>query len=93
MSLACLADGGGLGDMDHYHDGLKKATDPSDMKGKFDWMNDHLSRVSAAWNAATNALAGHETKDARPQKFDPTKHSASPANTGKQRLALSAFNK
>lgn len=93
MSSTCLADDGGLGDMDHYHDGLKKATDPSDMKGKFDWMSDHLSRVSAAWNAATNALAGQETKDARPKKFDPTKYAASPANTSKQRLALSAFSK
>ena len=86
-------DDGGLGSMNHYHDGMKAAADPGDLKGKDDWISDHLGRVGAAWNAAKNALGGQGTANAAPVKFDPTHHTATPANTGKQRIALSAFVK
>ena len=93
-SPAFLVDGdGGLGDMGHFREGMKAASDPSNLKDKRDWIDDHTARVIAAWNAANSALAGLSTKDASPQKFDPTHHTATPANTGKQRLALSAFGK
>lgn len=84
---------GGLDDFGHFKDGLKAATDPGNLKDQGKWIADDVGRTGSAWNAAINALAGRDTKDASPQKFDPTHHTASPANTGKQRLALSAFGK
>ena len=86
-------DSGGLDDNGHYHDGLKTLKDTSDHKDKLDWIIDHTNRASAAWNAASNALAGQDSKDARPKKFDPTRFAATPANTSCQRLGLSAFKK
>lgn len=86
-------DDGDLGDMGHYNDGLKKATDPGDLKGKEEWIKDHMNRVGSAWNAASDSLGGSESTDPKPKKFDPTKFTATPANTGKQRLALSAYRK
>jgi len=90
---ACALGDGGLDDMGHYSDGLKTAFNPTDKKGQLDWIGDHLGRVSAAWNAASAALSGNPTDDASPKKFDPSHHTATPANTGKQRLAMSGFKK
>lgn len=91
--FTAFCDDGGLDDMGHYKNGLKTAVDPTDLKGQLKWIDDHLGRVGAAWNAAKNALAGQNTDDARPKKFDPTHFTATPANTSKQRLALSAYSK
>lgn len=83
---------GDLGDMEHYNEGLKSATDPGDFKGRGEWIREHLNRVTAAWQAAIDALAGL-TGDTPPgpgkQQFDPSRHVAAPANTRKQRLGLS----
>lgn len=86
-----------LDDMEHYNDGLKAATDPEDAKGKLEWIQEHLNRVTSAWNAASDALSGNDSSDKEkcggPKPFTPSKFPASPANTSKQRLALSAFKK
>ncbi len=88
-----LGGDGGLDDGGHFRDGMKAATDPGNLKDQGKWIADNTTRVGAAWNAAINALAGRESKDASPKKFDPTPHTATPANTNQQRLALSAFGK
>jgi hypothetical protein len=81
--------------MKHYNDGLKVATDPADAKGRLEWIQEHLNRVTSAWNAASDALSGNDDKEkcGGPKPFDPSKFPAGPANTAKQRLALSAFKK
>jgi len=100
MAMAMLAYGGhdpftahgDLGDMKHYEDGLKSATDPSDFKGRGQWLQEHFGRVKAAWQAAADALAG-DTGDAPPgpgkRPLNPSGHVAAPANTSKQRLGMS----
>lgn len=87
-----------LDDMEHYNDGLKAATDPEDAKGRWEWIKEHLSRVTSAWNSASDALNGNNDSDKKEKcgdkkPFTPSKFPASPANTSKQRLALSAFKK
>ncbi len=82
-----------LGSMQHYKDGLKTASNPTDLKSKLKWIVDHQNRVDAAFGAASNALAGDEGGDPGPSKLDPSSHTATPANTSKQREALSAFKK
>ena len=86
-------DDGSLGSIKHYEDGMSAATDPEDMKGKWEWIKDHLNRVSAAWDAASAALSGVTDADATPKKFDPSKWVSTPANTNKQRLASSSRKK
>ncbi len=82
---------GDLGDMKHYEDGLKSATDPNDFKGRTSWLLEHFSRVKATWLASADALAGRDGDPPGPEKrrYDPSSHVATPANTSKQRVGLS----
>lgn len=84
---------GDLGDFEHYEDGLEAATDPTDFEGRTEWLIEHFNRVKAAWQAASDALGG-DTGEPSPGperlRFDPTRHVATPANTSRQRLGLSA---
>ncbi|MCD9027921.1 hypothetical protein LDO26_06840 [Luteimonas sp. BDR2-5] len=94
MSMVVYGDApkGSLDDMQHYNDGLKSATDPSDFKGRGEWILEHLNRVKAAWLAAIDALAGRTgAPPPGPGKrpLDPSRHVATPANTNKQRLGMS----
>lgn len=85
---------GDLGDMGHYQNGLNKATNLGDLGGKTSWIADHLNRVGGAYDQANSALNGLEPPtDPKPRGFDPSSHTATPANTSKQRLALSGFKK
>ncbi len=89
-----------LTDLDHYHDGLDKATNPTDFEGRSEWLTEHFRRLTDAWNYVNCVLAGdcsppgeqptnsdEEWDDL--ETFDPTGHVATPANTSRQRLGLS----
>jgi hypothetical protein len=94
LSAVALRQGGDLGDMKHYEDGLEAAKDPSEFDDKIKWIQEHLDRVKNAWDSANRALRGDDVPpDPKPKKFDPSKHTATPANTGKQRLGMSGFKK
>lgn len=89
-----------LVDLDHYRDGLDKATDPTDFEGRSEWLTEHFRRLTDAWNYVNCVLAGNcpppgeqpedfdeEWDDL--ETFDPADNVATPANTNRQRIGLS----
>ena len=90
-----LARGGGgsdMGSVKNLQDGLKVALNPVDFKGKRDWIDKNTANTTTAFAAAAAALAGQETDDSS-ASFDAAGNVSTPANTSKQRLALSSFSK
>jgi hypothetical protein len=75
-----------LTDMQHYEDGLDKATD-MDPYDKLDWIDKHLNRVRRAWEWASDQLAGGDsTSSSRNHGGGGV---ATPGNRGRQRLGQS----
>ncbi len=81
-----------LVDIDRYNDGIQKATNIKDIKGRGDWIRDHLNIVVDAWIYCSDKIAGLLDRgrgDETPE-VDLTDGVAVPGNTSRQRIGLSS---
>ncbi|MCC7493900.1 MAG: hypothetical protein IT204_16205 [Fimbriimonadaceae bacterium] len=81
-----------LTDLGHYQDGLDAALG-GDLSEKIDWVSEHLSIVTNAWNYCSNRLGGlldGDDADDQGAEFDPSEDMAMPSHTGRQRLGQSS---
>jgi len=75
-----------LTDLKHYEDGLKAASNLTDLRGKGEWIGNHLSMLQRAYAYVICALQGKCATG----EFDPSGKVATPADTHQQRLGQSA---
>jgi hypothetical protein len=89
--LPDLSGGYDMGSQKNFQDGMKAATNPQDLKGKGGWIAQNVGSTALAFGNAISALAGFSSGGNH--DMDPSGHVSTPANTAKQRLAMSAFSK
>jgi len=80
-----------LVDIDRYHDGIQKATNIKDIKGRGDWIRDHLNIVVDAWLFCSDQIASLTdwVRGEKTPEVDLSENVAQPGNTSRQRIGLS----
>ncbi len=81
-----------LYDSEHLDKGIEAATDPTAIKQRTRWIEEHLGRVKRAWAYVNCRLAGGcnngDTGNGETE-FDPADNIAVPGNTASQRIGVS----
>jgi len=74
----------------HQTSGILAATNPTNFKGKSNWIRKHISFVTDWWNCSSNSLAENNCDDSdKPKKPNVPKRIGTPGNTAGQRIGTS----